>query len=211
MGVEGATDRCNISLFDLKLQAGVMSVAVALGVVLLLPGVLFLVAESQWPVPLAPRLIVFAINTVLAGALILFGLRNIRRLRRLMARARAEDIRFQWSGDGLMFTSRSGSHSYSWTDIDAIRTDRDYLSISPLSTRSTTALLLFADGAPRRPGLKLRSALAKAIRREPLLPTQVGRITVIPLTVFDAAGIRRLTAQAGAMLRPTRATTAVRS
>ena len=47
MAVEEATGRCYVSLFDIKLQIGVMSVALALGVVLLLPRVLFVFAESQ--------------------------------------------------------------------------------------------------------------------------------------------------------------------
>ena len=142
-----------------------MWVAVAVVTVLLLPGVLFVFAESQRAFPLVVRLIGFAINTAFAGALILLGVSRIRRFRRLMARVWAENLRLEWSDDGLVFASHSRSHRYRWADIGAIRTDRAYLSIGPFPTRPATALLLLTGSAPQRPGLRLRLRLARAIRR----------------------------------------------
>ena len=192
MPAADSAERCGIKLSGIRLCIGVMSAATALGVVLSLPGLLFLFGEAERGVPLVPRLIGFAINTVFAGALILFGLRGVRRYRRMLAVALAEGISLEWSADGLAFRSRSRSSFYGWVDVGAICTDRDHMSIGPVATRSVSALLLFDDDVPRTPSLGRRFRLYWAIRRYPLFPSHVDGITIIPLAFVGGADARRL-------------------
>ena len=172
--------------------AGIMVIVIAVAVLMF--GFYALSLDELAGKPIVVPLSLFAINAFFAG-LIFIALMGIRRERRLLALMRAEDPRIECSPSGLAFTSRSQSHAYDWAGFRAVHSDSDYLPLGPLLRLNQTSLLLLDGRTPKRPPLRLRLALGKAIRRATFFPVTVDGITVIPMKYFDCHNIRRLVEQ----------------
>ena len=184
------------SAFGSKIYIGVRIAAIVLAVAGLMFGFYAFFLWDGWAVvPTVFRMIAFTIYALFPGTLILVALVGIRRERRRLALMRAEDPRIECSPSGLAFTSRSRSHAYDWAGFRAVHTDWDYLPLGPILKWNPTSLLLLDGRTPKRPPLRLRLALGKAIRRATVFPVTVDGITVIPIKYFDIPNIDRLVEQ----------------
>ena len=185
-------ERYKSTTFTIKFEIGLMFAVAVLGIVLCALGPFYAFSEAEASIRLWLRLIPLGVNTVFAGALIVFGLAGVRRNYRLLTQVRTGGLEIRCDADGLTFSSQGRSYTYRWADIGAVRTDRDYLSIGPVPTRPVESLLLLDRRAPKKPSLRLRLKLIWAIRRATLTPVDVEGTTVIPLKFIIGADAKRL-------------------
>ena len=185
-------ERYKSTTFAIKVRIGLMFVLAVLGMILCIHALYLFISDAESSVPLWARLILLGTHSAFTGLLLVFGLAGLRRNYRLLTQVRTGGLEIGCDADGLTFSSQGRSYTYRWADIGAVRTDRDYLSIGPVPTRPAVSLLLLDRRAPKKPSLRLRLKLGRAIRRATLAPVDVEGTTVIPLKSIIGADAKRL-------------------